>query len=153
MARFHTSLGQFVGWKKLPNGLLSLSQAIVRKSFGKIPRQPWIPFSAKHAIQNILTSDFTVWEIGSGFSTLWLAERVKKVISIESSKEWHDRLSHIISSESITNIDLRFEWQAQRMADFSELQDETLDLLYIDGGPRGLCLENGFMKVRPGGYI
>ncbi len=100
-----------------------------------------------------ITPDFIVWEVGAGYSTLWLSDRVKKVTSIEASKYWYHRLSAIIEAESIPNVDLRFEWQAERMADFSELEDESLDLLFIDGGPRGLCLERGFSKVRRGGYL
>lgn len=153
MARFHTSTGQFVGWSRIPAGALSIGQALVRKLSGHIPRQPWIPFHARDELVRWLTPQSVVWEVGAGYSTLWLAQRVSKVTSIEASKEWYDRLSRILADEHIQNVDLRFEWQAERMADFSELADESLDLLFIDGGPRGLCLANGFQKVRRGGYV
>jgi hypothetical protein len=39
------------------------------------------------------------------------------------------------------------------MCDFSDVSDRSLDLLIIDGGPRNMCLMNGFGKVRPGGHI
>lgn len=153
MSRFQTTDGQFVGWAQLPHFPVSLFQAIVRKFTGHIPRQPWIPFSARRALERRLRADSFVWEIGAGFSTLWLADRVAKVVSIEASRPWHERLSAIIAREKITNVDLRLEWRAERMADFSELPDGSLDLLFIDGGPRGLCLERGFAKVRAGGSI
>ncbi len=153
MARLHTSLGDFVGWSHLPNGAVSFYQAVVRKLTGRIPRQPWIPFSARKAIERFLSSSSIVWEVGSGFSTLWFADRVGRITSIESSKDWFDRLSQIIAAERIKNIDLRFEWHAERMADFSEVSDGSLDLLFIDGGPRGMCLQRGFSKVKRGGYI
>lgn len=153
MSRFHTSTGQFVGLENLPNGVLSLGQAVARKFFGHIPRQPWIPFAARKALQRVIRPDFVVWEIGAGYSTLWLANRVKSLTSVEASKEWHDRLSGIIATEQLRNVDLRFEWRAEQMADFSELEDSSIDLLFIDGGPRGLCLENGFKKVKPSGYV
>lgn len=153
MARFHTSTGTFVGLHRLPNGARSFGQAIFRKLFGIIPRQPWIPFAAQSELAAVLTKDSVVWEVGAGFSTLWLADRVAKVVSIEASKDWYDRLRTIIQSEGITNVDLRLEWRADRMADFSGVADGSLDLLVIDGGPRGMCLANGFHKVRPGGHI
>lgn len=137
----------------MPNGVLALAQAIVRKSTGHIPRLPWIPFSARKVLEQRIAPDFTVWEIGSGFSTLWLADRVKQVVSIEAAQDWYDRLCAIIAKEQIRNVDLRFIWVAEQMADFSELADESLDLLFIDGGPRGQCLERGFGKVRRGGYL
>jgi predicted O-methyltransferase YrrM len=153
MSRIRTSDGRFVGWQRLPNITISLWQAVVRKLTGHIPRQPWIPFSARAALERRIRPDFHVWEIGAGYSTLWLADRVSSLVSIEASKDWHDRLSEIIRAERITNLDLRFVWRADLMADFSELPDGSLDLLFIDGGPRGLCLERGFAKVRSGGYV
>ena len=151
--RFHTSNGQFVGWSKLPGGGMAFGQAVIRKIFGRIPRQPWIPFAARKALQEIIHRESVIWEVGAGYSTLWLADRAKNVTSIEASKEWHDRLAGIIAVEHIENIDLRYEWEAQRMADFSELKDGSIDLLFIDGGPRGQCLANGFQKVKSGGYV
>lgn len=142
-----------MGWTHLPNGLVSLCQAVVRKTTGHIPRQPWIPFSARRALERLISADTVAWEIGAGYSTLWLSDRVRKLTSVEASKEWFDRLSGIIAAERIQNVDLRYEWVADRMADFSELADNSLDLLFIDGGPRGLCLERGFCKVKPGGYV
>jgi len=153
MARLHLSNGAFVGWDKLPHGVLALGQALRRRITGHIPRLPWIPFAARDALAQRITSDFLVWEIGAGYSTLWLADRVKRVVSIEASQDWHEALSTILARDGIQNVDLRFEFQAERMADFSELPDHSLDLLFIDGGPRGLCLEHGFPKVKKGGYV
>ncbi len=153
MSRFTTTGGQFVGWSHLPHFGVSLYQVVVRKCTGHIPRQPWIPFSARRTLESCLRPNFHVWEVGAGFSTLWLSDRVAKVTSIEASRDWHERLSAIIRQEKITNVDLRWEWEAERMAAFSELPDGSLDLVFIDGGPRGICLERGFAKVRRGGYV
>lgn len=153
MSRFSTTGGQFVGWANVAHFPVSLWQAVVRKCTGHIPRQPWIPFAARRALEQRLRPDFHVWEVGAGYSTLWLSDRVAKVTSVEASRAWHERLSAIIRQEKITNVDLRREWQAGRMADFSEIPDGSLDLLFVDGGPRGLCLKHGFPKVRSGGYV
>ena len=153
MARFHTSDGKFVGWNRLPHGFISFYQAMDRRLTGHIPRKPWIPFAAAAALKNILSSQSIVWEIGAGYSTLWLADRVAHVTSIEAAREWFDILSSIIAKERLKNIDLRFEWVAERMASFESADDCSLDLLFVDGGPRGNCLENGFAKVKHGGYI
>lgn len=153
MRRFHTAEGEFVGLRHLPNGLVSLSQAVVRKLFGYIPFVPWIPFAARRRLENVLSANSIVWEIGSGVSTIWLSKRAAQVTSIEASKEWFERLGQIIAKQRIGNVDLRYEWVAERMADFCDAQDETLDLLFIDGGPRSWCLQNGFIKVKHGGAI
>lgn len=153
MGRFSTGKRKKVALAKLPNLILSLGQAIARKTTGHIPRQPWIPFEAASAINQVALSTWRVWEIGSGYSTLWLADRVAHVVSIEAQKTWYDALNFRIDKEGISNVDLRFEWEGNRMASFAGISDGTLDLLFIDGGPRGDCLVNGFSKVRSGGYI
>ena len=153
MRRFHTASGEFVGLKRLPNGALSLWQAVMRKLLGHIPVVPWIPFAARRRLQSLLSPNSTVWEVGSGFSTIWLSKRSAHVTSIEANKEWFEKLGQIIATEGIRNVDLRYEWEAGRMSDFSEVADESLDLLFIDGGPRAWCLQNGFQKVRRGGAI
>jgi predicted O-methyltransferase YrrM len=153
MGRFRTGKGRLVDWVRLPNLLTSLCQAVVRKLTGRIPRQPWIPFAATKALGKVIQRDWRVWEIGSGYSTLWLSDRAGKITSIEASKEWYERLSKAIERERLANVDLRYEWVRERMADFSELADESLDLLFIDGGPRDLCLTQGFAKVKRGGLL
>lgn len=153
MGRFRTGKNQMVPLRNSPHILVSFGQALLRKSFGYIPRQPWIPFEAAAAIHSAALPSWRVWEVGSGFSTLWLSDRVDHVVSIEASKEWYQLLKTRIDQECIENVDLRYEWRGDLMSSFPELEDETLDLLFVDGGPRGDCLINGLRKVRPGGYI
>ena len=124
-----------------------------RKATGYIPVAPWIPFSARAALEPRLTPDFFVWEIGSGYSTIWLSQRVRKLVSLEASEPWYQRIREELTARSLSNVDLRHEWRAERMADFSELADGALDLLFIDGGPRSDCLKKGFQKVRGGGWV
>lgn len=118
-----------------------------------MPRQPWIPFSAAKRLDRILSKESIVWEVGSGYSTLWLSDRALRVTSIEASEDWYRILKAMLEKENISNVDLRFEWIANRMSDFRDVEDHSLDLLFVDGGPRGACLANGFCKVRSGGYI
>lgn len=153
MGRLRTGKGDIVGWRELPHILISFYQSILRKLFGRIPRVPWIPFTAAKHLDRLISGDWVVLEIGSGHSTLWLAERAGQVISLEAAEEWFNRLKEIIESEGITNIDLRYEWHVDRMSDFTFLDDESLDLLFVDGGPRRACLEQGFSKVKKGGYL
>lgn len=150
--RFFTARGESVGWRNAPNIFRSFRGAIARKRLGQYPELPWIPFSAIKALDTLIQADWRVWEIGSGMSTLWLARRAGHVTSVEASREWHARLSQIVMDRGVKNIDLRYRWVASEMADFSNVPDQSLDLLYVDGGPRDTCLANGISKVKPGGY-
>jgi predicted O-methyltransferase YrrM len=153
MRRFYTPSGDFVGWAQLPNGLLAFAQAVARKLVGHVPMVPWIPFAARRRIEDVLSPSSIVWEIGSGFSTIWLSKRAASITSIEADKGWYEKLKKIMAQNRIRNVDLRYEWVAERMADFSDAENESLDLLFIDGGPRAWCLQNGFGKVKRGGAI
>jgi hypothetical protein len=135
------------------NAPLALYQTISRKVFHQYPRLPWIPFAAINRLNCLIQSDWIVVEVGSGMSTLWYADRCQRIISIEADKAWFDMLSVFLRKEEKVNVDLRYEWQSERMADFNEYMDESLDLVIIDGGPRETCVRNALVKVKPGGYI
>jgi hypothetical protein len=151
--RLYSDAGRFVGLSRLPNSLKAGYQAVARKTFGVIPEQPWIPFAALSALSQVVRPHWLCWEVGAGMSTLWLSRRVKHLTSIEANELWYDRLKSELAKRNASNVDLRFEWVDERMADFSELAEASLDFLMVDGGPRALCLEHGFAKVKPGGWI
>src|ERR1035437_5170281 len=54
---------------------------------------PWMNFNAISLLNKYLTKDMTVFEWGSGSSTLFLSQRVYKVISIEHNKEWYSKVN------------------------------------------------------------
>jgi predicted O-methyltransferase YrrM len=153
MGRLFSETWEFVGVRRLPNALRSGMQAVRRKVLDQHPRLPWIPFSAIRALAAELRSDWVAWEIGSGMSTVWLAERVARLTSIEADERWFASVGEMLKEKQLTNVDLRLEWRGNLMADFSEVADGSLDFLLIDAGPRDLCLSNGFQKVRRGGLI
>ena len=150
--RFFSNNGAFVG-RHLPNGAISLVQAIRRKVLNSYPELPWIPFSATRVLNQLCRKEWIVHEVGSGLSTMWLAKRVRFVTSIEADEGWYAKLQAFVDKRGIDNVDLRYEWRRHIMSDFSDVPDASLDLLFIDGGPRSECLANGFGKVRSGGYL
>jgi predicted O-methyltransferase YrrM len=149
---FFTQNGAFVG-RNLPHAAVALVQAVRRKTFKSYPELPWIAFSAIRTLSQLARRDWIVREIGAGMSTIWLSERVRHVTSIEADQGWYTKLRDILNQRGISNVDLRYEWHAHIMSDFTDVPESSLDLLFIDGGPREQCLFNGFVKVRSGGYI
>jgi hypothetical protein len=143
--------GKIVPIANSMNIFTSFVQSVNRKFFDVYPEQPWIPFEAARALRSIMQKEFTVWEVGSGYSTIWLSNIASHVTSVEASEDWFKRLSDIIRSKAIGNIDLRYEWRGHLMAQFPA--DVQFDLLFVDGGPRRDCLLNGARCVRDGGFI
>jgi len=50
--------------------------------------RPWITFGASRFLETLDTVHMDVLELGSGASTLWLAERFRRVRSIEHDAQW-----------------------------------------------------------------
>jgi hypothetical protein len=57
------------------------------------PGLPWLPLSFVARFESWPTSGWSVFEWGSGWSTIWLAERCARVVSMESDLAWHERIA------------------------------------------------------------
>ncbi|MBC7829380.1 MAG: hypothetical protein H7122_16655 [Chitinophagaceae bacterium] len=143
---------------------------------------PWLSFSAIEHIKNIITADMTLFEFGSGGSTLFWASRVKHVISIEHDKLWHEKMKNEISNAGITNVDyylieavnnpklLRKDFLnpadyssgdelysgkdfEQYVKKIDELPDQSLDVIVIDGRARPSCILHSIPKLKPKGHL
>ncbi len=53
---------------------------------------PWLTYSFIDFITERLSKEFSVFEFGSGNSTLFFAKRVKQVSSVEHNNEWYNKL-------------------------------------------------------------
>ncbi len=66
------------------------------------PTEPWITREAVEFLRKYLTKEMNVVEFGSGSSTRWIAERVKRLVSIENDKQWYEEVKKDISD--LTNV-------------------------------------------------
>ncbi|NCS89396.1 MAG: hypothetical protein AUK34_14220 [Ignavibacteria bacterium CG2_30_36_16] len=65
---------------------------------------PWMTHSFIHFIANKLTKELSVFEYGSGNSTLYFAEKVKSVTSLEHNEEWFRKMKE----KTPSNVALTF---------------------------------------------
>lgn len=116
--------------------------------------EPWFTFPAVSFLKENLREDMTVFEWGAGSSTLWFAEKVNYVVSVEHDKGWYDNLKCVVGS----NIDLVFA------SEESDLYIDSLDkvdnarVFVIDGRRRVQCarkvlecLDNG--RIEKGSLV
>ena len=54
---------------------------------------PWFTYPAIEYIQQLDLSDRVIFEWGSGNSSLFFADRVKQITSVESNREWFETIS------------------------------------------------------------
>src|SRR5690242_753211 len=71
------------------------------------PDAPWLTAAATAMLGDRLRPHHVGIEWGSGRSTLWFAERVGRLLSVEHHAGWHQAVSAQLSARGITNVDYR----------------------------------------------
>ena len=152
LRRLFSCSGKFVGLRALPHALRSTRSALERKAFGRHPEMPFIPYFAIDALDRLVKPEYRIVEIGAGMSTLWLAERAALVQSYEWDEGWYSLLSAELEKRKASNVILR-RCRGHEFMGFTDIVDGSVDLAFIDGGPRSLCLFNLWAKVKKGGSL
>ena len=142
---------------------------------------PWMNFRLIRWLDAYLRPDMTVFEYGPGGSTIFMARRVRRVVSIEHDPLWFDRVQHFLADERITNCDVRLVLAKKQpsvaaipygpssytsqtpharglnfeayVRSIDEHPDHSFDLVIVDGYARFSCVAHAVRKVRPGGYL
>ncbi len=137
---------------------------------------PWINFGAHDFLNDVLNQEYRVFEYGTGSSSLYYAERVKHVTSIEHDKNWLIKFQNELEGGVPSNLDIHlFEpkqslvtspliysktdprWIGYDFTDYvdsiEKFHDNFFDLVVIDGRARNFCVKKSIPKVKPGGYI
>jgi hypothetical protein len=114
---------------------------------------PWITHPAIDYLSQFDFSDASVFEWGSGFSTLWWSKRCKSITTVESNPQWvpyiqkllPDSVELIVTSQSVdVQIDALFEHHTVQH-----------DVFVIDnyGSFRWRCAEAAAQNLAIGGVI
>jgi predicted O-methyltransferase YrrM len=128
---------------------------------------PWFSFGAINYLARRLTGKETVYEYGGGGSTLWLASRVNRVVTIENDPDWHAKLHTALAEQAATNVELihadaNFNDPATfASSSFAQaLPAEPADVIIVDSydfpephSLRPLLFEIAEDRIRPGGII
>jgi hypothetical protein len=67
---------------------------------------PWMNYPFIDFLSKRLYPEMEIFEYGAGYSSLYFANRVGKVISVEYNKEWYDKIKHY--QDKFSNIHLLF---------------------------------------------
>jgi hypothetical protein len=109
---------------------------------------PWYTYPAIEYIKQLDFSTKTVFEYGSGNSSLFWASLAKSVLSIEDDRDWYNK----ILSLSKPNLEIRL---VPNKTDYVNeiLRCDTFDVIIIDGSHRFECAHNAIQRLKPGGMI
>lgn len=140
------------------SGWLRLPAARRRARLGRVPERPWIVPAAVGWLGRRTRRDWSVLELGSGRSTLWLARRTATVLSFEDNEFWLTQGRERLAAAELDNVELRHlpvEWFA---AEVAALEDESFDLVVVDflespEADRVDLVRAGRAKVKQGSYL
>ncbi len=128
------------------------------------PDAPWLAESAILLLDSYLKPTDVGFEWGSGRSTLWLAQRVAHLYSVEDNRRWYRTVEKKLKAAQLAHkttyrlipckwgeVDEPSEHPYADAA--SALPDNTLDFALVDGNIRAPCMRVITAKLKPGGLL
>ena len=150
---------------KNPRELMRVPQWLGQRNAATLTlRLPWWPYGAVSWVASVLPPYPQVFEYGGGGSTLWLEDRGATVTVAEHDEEWHRQLGNRLApnttllflppsvSGAITS-GVTSGYFDRYVAAIDGQQDDSLDLVIVDGRARVECASRAMPKVRPGGLL
>lgn len=112
---------------------------------------PWFTYPSVSFLSSRMKKDFRLFEFGSGNSTLWFAQRVKSIVSVENDAGYYDYMKDRINA--CGNVDYRYaEIGVNYNQQILEFENE-FDIIVIDGRERVKCCINSFKALKKDGVI
>jgi len=109
---------------------------------------PWWSYSFNDFFIPKLKKDISIFEFGSGNSTIFLESKVNKIISVEHDKNWYDKMKKKLTKTKLIyrNLDDNYP---KVILEFNE----KFDLIIIDGRKRVKCIKNSILKLSDEGVL
>jgi len=121
---------------------------------------PWLTREAIEILEERLKPTDVGLEWGAGRSTVWFAQRVAHLTSIEHNDSWYNRVKNVLSDECIQNVELLFaplEAKGQEQSEYIRVAagqpKASLDFILVDGRLRDKCTEVALQLLKPGGML
>lgn len=112
---------------------------------------PWFTYPFLKFIGERLNDRLTVFEYGSGNSTIWFAERVKEIISVENDEKWFEVVKlRVPQNAKVVYRQLEYHGKyAEEIAN----HNKKFDIIIIDGRDRNYCAELAVKHLSDSGVI
>jgi len=143
---------------------------------------PWIAFSAIDYLEKIVRRDMTVFEYGSGGSTIFWAAKAGSVISVEHDPDWFQKMNMYLNKQDQPNVenvlaepeaDPDFAGKDYKNPDdyissdpaykgknfenyvktIDRFPDRSFDIIVVDGRARPSCIQHSLPKLKKNGFL
>jgi predicted O-methyltransferase YrrM len=112
---------------------------------------PWVTYAFIDFIKPRLNNTLSVFEYGSGSSTIFYARRVRKVISVEHDRSWYNKIVNVkpLNAEMIfTELHPNGEYSKKAAS-----LPEKFDIIIVDGRDRVNCCKHSVKALSPTGVL
>jgi hypothetical protein len=112
---------------------------------------PWMNFSAIRFLEDRLTKELSLFEYGSGYSTLFYADLVRNVVSVESDPTWFEIISkRVPENAKVLLVEADDDGEYCRAI---ERTPDLYDVVIVDGRDRVNSFRRGLSKLTDRGVI
>jgi len=112
---------------------------------------PWVTYSFIDFIKERINKSQSIFEYGSGNSTIFYAERAGSVTSVEHDKSWFEK----VKNTSPANAEMIY-CELQRDGEYAKkatLLNKKFDIIIVDGRDRVRCCRYSVDALSPNGII
>lgn len=113
---------------------------------------PWFAYPATVFLSKRLQKNMVVFEYGSGNSTLFFAAFVKKIISVETNKDWYQQTKRILPNNAIIHY-CDYSQDKIKYQTFIKSTNEKFDLIIVDADERNEIILNLKENLKDEGVI
>lgn len=115
---------------------------------------PWLTKDAIIFLTNFLKENpnARILEFGSGASTIWFAKKTNFLTSIEHDEDWYKKVKLNLNNNNCDQVDYRLIEKNYYIAPLA-FDNESFDLILIDGQTRMKCIINSIDKLKKGGIL
>ena len=114
---------------------------------------PWYTYPAIEFLRQLDFSNRSVFEYGSGNSTLFWAARAARVVTVEDDEQWSEELRAKVPATCAVLV----EPDLRNFVDSIHRYPEGFDVIVVDGPARGRtrfkCAAAALQHLKPGGMI
>lgn len=117
---------------------------------------PWITYKAQNKLDSLVNERLSVFEWGCGGSSVYFANRVKKIITIEHNREWLNKVTNQVNhnnwegycyppeklKDEYSSTDAKFTGYSFKnyVKAIDIYRDNIFDIIMIDGRARTQCI-------------
>ena len=112
---------------------------------------PWCSYPFIRFIEPRLTKQLDLFEFGCGNSTLWYAEKVHSIKSVDHDKGWVEKITERLPVNAVVLFRTLDDSDTYSKEILNE--EKEYHIVIIDGRDRNNCVQTAVRKLAPDGVI